>query len=795
MSQMEEARSLLRMKLMQGNVKTCSEFATKEHGVGHKHLKHPFEPVMKEQNVVSGNRKHNSPSVIKEQNVIWANQKHKPEPSTKQQSVIQGDVKHASELYKNERNIKCGNLKNDTQPGSKNEQNVKHGNSRNDTDPASTEQNITDENLKHDDEPSSKDQNVSHRNLKNVSEPTSKEQNVAVHSVPQEAQCLKVAHDCLQDVLTKSPQTAALVAARQSSVQSKNSQSIKPSHNPTEDASAEWKQMEQLYLEIMKMKRRWNIAMKVERDVLRAKDIKLVQEVLLPARKVLLSEVGTQTNLFSLVESGRMVEMKISTDKNEDLGEMVSSGTKCVAEENIAVMQKPCGYVLNSGTPPAIIVSGCGKKLMARTGGIDEKVFEKNVSLSGGMTTASDEPDKKKVRLDVTLKSQNDPGGSVTSDMQATQSSSGTVSFDSGNNATNMEIQDPSQRSKSDVILLNSSIRTSEAEILHNLNVLRNTNIAVSGLPGVTNNPASSKPVKCGTNISSEKNRKSIYDIIVEHNIAAQVRKSPPKQKTMMEGIGGNENKSAAMVYFPDSDLLNKPRNTKSSEVAAKISDALVRQAFEDWARCGIPDESGNIPLHRAVINENITLVKRQCVVLCARKSKLDVYNLDKETPLHLAVLNGNAEIVRMLISFGAQSSVKDRNGNTALHLAVLHGNLDCVKAILNTNSTKSLPLDDINDEGYSPVHLCALNGKVEEMKCLIIKGAQVNLKVRENRNTIRSTFGYGQHLSQLITIHISSSYIHFNPLTWSFKFRGRGSCGNIFSRPFKFCSKIIYSS
>lgn len=53
-----------------------------------------------------------------------------------------------------------------------------------------------------------------------------------------------------------------------------------------------------------------------------------------------------------------------------------------------------------------------------------------------------------------------------------------------------------------------------------------------------------------------------------------------------------------------------------------------------------------------------------------------------------------------MLISFGAQSSVKDRNGNTALHLAVLHGNLACVKAILNTNNTKSLPLDDINDEG-----------------------------------------------------------------------------------------------
>lgn len=33
---------------------------------------------------------------------------------------------------------------------------------------------------------------------------------------------------------------------------------------------------------------------------------------------------------------------------------------------------------------------------------------------------------------------------------------------------------------------------------------------------------------------------------------------------------------------------------------------------------------------------------------------------------------------------------------------------------------------------GYSPLHLCALNGRVEEMECLIMKGAEVNLKVRE---------------------------------------------------------------
>lgn len=100
-------------------------------------------------------------------------------------------------------------------------------------------------------------------------------------------------------------------------------------------------------------------------------------------------------------------------------------------------------------------------------------------------------------------------------------------------------------------------------------------------------------------------------------------------------------------------------------------------------------------------VNVILVLFNYECfprlLIFCESYS---VYIFFLQTPLHLAVLTGNAKITNMLLSFGAQPSVKDSNGNTALHLAVLHGNLDCVKAILNINNTKSLPLDDFNDEG-----------------------------------------------------------------------------------------------
>jgi hypothetical protein len=274
---------------------------------------------------------------------------------------------------------------------------------------------------------------------------------------------------------------------------------------------------------------------------------------------------------------------------------MVSPRPKHISEEDIAVLQKPSGYVLNSGTPPTIILSACGKKLMAKTVGTEEKSFENNVARSDGMASDSDEPDRKKVKLDVTLKSQNDVDGCVTPDVQATQSSSGTLSVESGNDATSNLFQNSLLHRKVHDVPLNSSLQTSEAEIPHNYKALRSMNIAVRGLPGVTNYQASNKPIKCGTDISNEKKRKSVYDIIVEHNVAAQVRRPQSVRKMVMKGIGGNENKAAPMVYFPESNLSNTPKNINTSEIAAKMTEGFMRQAYEDWVRCGIPDESGNM--------------------------------------------------------------------------------------------------------------------------------------------------------------------------------------------------------
>jgi hypothetical protein len=293
----EMARSLLKTSLMQGSVKAGSELSSKEHGAMQENLKYNSEPTMKERNVVGGNLKLNSQFVNKEQHVEQTRVKHNSEPDNKQQNVVQENLKLSSDLCKNEQNVKLRSCKNNTES-------------------ASEKQIVTYGDLKHGCGPRSGDQNVvSCGNLKSASERSTKEQNiVAVDQLPQEHNCLKVAQDGLQDTVTEPLQVTAVVAPQQTSAQNKNSR-VAYFDTVTEHVSAEQKQLQKLQLEILMMKRRQNIAMHVERNVLRAKELKLVQEVMLPARKVLLSEMGTQTNLFSLVEPGRMVEMTISADK------------------------------------------------------------------------------------------------------------------------------------------------------------------------------------------------------------------------------------------------------------------------------------------------------------------------------------------------------------------------------------------------------------------------------------------------------------------------------------------------
>jgi hypothetical protein len=275
---------------------------------------------------------------------------------------------------------------------------------------------------------------------------------------------------------------------------------------------------------------------------------------------------------------------------------MVSSNTQPVTKENSVVMQKLPGYMLNSGNLRKIVLSGHGKKLVARAGEQDDRGSENNILPSSGMIAVSDGPDRKRVRLDVTSKSQNNQEGLDLSDIRTTHVASDTGSVVIDTEVTNAEFQNPLQHKKSgvSVVPLSSSLETPKGGTLHNVKACKKVDILVRGLPGVTNLQASNKTVKCGPLFSVDKDSKSVYDIIVQHNIAAHGRKSQLKQKVMTRDVPTIENKAPPMVYFPDSNL-SVPRSVNIQESALMIHKGFLQQVYEDWAHCCKQDENGNM--------------------------------------------------------------------------------------------------------------------------------------------------------------------------------------------------------
>ena len=162
---------------------------------------------------------------------------------------------------------------------------------------------------------------------------------------------------------------------------------------------------------------------------------------------------------------------------------------------------------------------------------------------------------------------------------------------------------------------------------------------------------------------------------------------------------------------------------------AARNNMAIVGMLLEARAKSqpnivNIRDAERNSPLHAAVENGNADIVR----LLISAGAHKDLQNRYGLTPLHLAVKNGSADIVLLLINAQAQVNLQDKYGRTPLHLAAEQGRDNVMAALLRLRHAAT-NLED--GEGRTPLHLAAENGRTTAAAMLLKVGAQVNKKTR----------------------------------------------------------------
>lgn len=99
--------------------------------------------------------------------------------------------------------------------------------------------------------------------------------------------------------------------------------------------------------------------------------------------------------------------------------------------------------------------------------------------------------------------------------------------------------------------------------------------------------------------------------------------------------------------------------------------------------------------------------------------------DIDGRIALHWAALNGNTDVLLLLILSGASLNAKSVHGDTPLHCAAIRGRTDCLKILLNEGALRSQP----DEDGDTALHVASSRGHIECVKLLIQCGAVINTK------------------------------------------------------------------
>ena len=182
-----------------------------------------------------------------------------------------------------------------------------------------------------------------------------------------------------------------------------------------------------------------------------------------------------------------------------------------------------------------------------------------------------------------------------------------------------------------------------------------------------------------------------------------------------------------------------------------QVLEAAGSRAVTAWVQCYFGDQLHSMPLHLAVQYNSLEIVE----LLLAHSPSCDPQDKQGATPLYRAVQQGRERMIKPLLDAGADRLQTNEEGWTVLHLAAFQGNVGSLRALLAQypESVRRFHPDPVGNNGFTPLHAAAKEGKHEVVRVLLDNGVDLQNQTNDGITPLylAARFGHSETVALLL--------------------------------------------
>jgi ankyrin repeat protein len=229
----------------------------------------------------------------------------------------------------------------------------------------------------------------------------------------------------------------------------------------------------------------------------------------------------------------------------------------------------------------------------------------------------------------------------------------------------------------------------------------------------------------------SPRERKSFVTPITDQMIA-QAEQAPKviNKKFLADMLRALKNDPESVKYIDEQDTTLIIGCTAMHYAAQSGSIDIVKALLDKGAKANAQDNSKALPLDYGVLNDYLNIVE----LLLDKGDPTNDLNIVRNngyTPLKLAFLHKNSDMVKLLIDKGAKIGVEmdPKFKMTALHFAALEGDLEIVRYLVEK---KHAEISARGTHQLTPLYLAAQHSHKDVVVYLVKQGAKVDLNQKD---------------------------------------------------------------